>query len=133
MNSITNNLAGIKGQAGFDRTLSRQENILKRGRAKSFENELKKNMPPHEIKIDSKGKGKPVDNKLMDVCIEMESLFVAKMLKEMRKTVHKNDMLHGGFAEDVFEDMLYDKYALEISKKANLGLARQLYDEMSRK
>lgn len=75
---------------------------------------------------------KTVDKQLMDVCYEMESLFVGKMLKEMRKTVPKNEWTHGGFAEDVFEDMLYDEYALSVSRNSNLGLAKMLYDEMSR-
>lgn len=75
---------------------------------------------------------KPVDKNLMDVCHEMESIFVGKMLKEMRQTVHKNEWTHGGFAEEIFEDMLYDEYALNVSKNGNLGLAKMLYDEMSR-
>ena len=72
------------------------------------------------------------DQRLMNVCIEMESIFVGRMLREMRKTVQKSDWLYGGFAEDVFSDMLYDEYALQVSRNSNLGLARQLYDEMSR-
>jgi len=55
------------------------------------------------------------------------------MLKEMRKTVQKGEMLHGGFAEEIFEDMLYDNYALEMSKTANMGLAKMLYGELSKK
>ncbi len=79
-------------------------------------------------------KKRPVeDRKLMDVCMQMESLFVARMLKAMRDTVHKQDLFHGGFPEEVFEDMLYDEYALQLSRKAKLGLAKMLYDEMSRK
>jgi flagellar protein FlgJ len=78
-------------------------------------------------------KKKPVDRKLMDACVEMESLFVSKMLKEMRKTVHKTDWLNGGFAEEIFEDMLYDEYSKSVSQNADLGLAKMLYNEMSRK
>jgi flagellar protein FlgJ len=73
------------------------------------------------------------NERLMNVCIEMESLFVARMLKEMRNTVHKNALLHGGFAEEVFEDMLYDEYALELSRNSNLGLAKMLYEELSKR
>ena len=80
------------------------------------------------------GKGeKSVDRNLMGVCNEMESLFVSRMLKEMRKTVQKNEWLHGGFAEEVFEDMLYDQYSVSVSKNSNLGVAKMLYDELSRK
>lgn len=78
-----------------------------------------------------KAEAKPVDKKLMDSCVEMESLFVNQMYKAMRKNVEKGEMLHGGQAEEIFEDMLYDQYSLEVSKKANLGLAKQLYDQLS--
>jgi peptidoglycan hydrolase FlgJ len=73
------------------------------------------------------------DKKLMDVCTEMESLFVAKMLKEMRNTVHKTGWIDGGFAEEIFQDMLYDEYALSLSKNSSLGLSKMLYDELKRK
>ena len=73
------------------------------------------------------------NEKLMNVCVEMESLFVARMLREMRNTVHKNTFLHGGFAEEVFEDMLYDEYALKLSRNSNLGLAKMLYEELSKR
>ncbi len=73
------------------------------------------------------------DKKLMDACIEMESLFVSKMLKEMRKTVHKTGWVNGGYAEEIFEDMLYDEYALSLSKNSSLGLSKMLYNELKRK
>jgi len=71
--------------------------------------------------------------KLWDTCVEAESLFVNKMLKEMRKSVDKGEWLHGGFAEEIFEDMLYDEYSLQISKNSNLGMAKMLYNELSRR
>lgn len=73
------------------------------------------------------------DRRLRDACFEMESLLVGKMLKEMRKTVHKSGWINGGFAEEIFEDMLYDEYALSLSKNSNLGLADMLYTQLSRK
>jgi len=73
------------------------------------------------------------DRKLWDTCIEMESLFVNNMFKEMRKTVHKSDWTHGGHAEEIFEDMLYDEYSLQVSKNSNLGLAKMIYEQMSQK
>ncbi len=77
-------------------------------------------------------KQKPVDKKLMDTCIEMESLFVKQMLSSMKKNVDKGEFLHGGYAEEIFEDMLYDEYALNMSKNSNMGIAKSLYEELSR-
>ncbi|MDR3237433.1 MAG: rod-binding protein [Spirochaetia bacterium] len=71
--------------------------------------------------------------KLMDACHDMEAIFISKMLKEMRKNVDKSEWLHGGFAEEIFEDMLYDEYAKQVSRNADMGLAKMLYNEMSRK
>jgi len=73
------------------------------------------------------------DKRLWDACIEMESILVGKMLKEMRKSVQKTGWMHGGFAEEIFEDMLYDEYAMSLSRNSNLGMAKMLYDELSRK
>lgn len=93
----------------------------------SFESEL-------DAAIDAPGKKKkPVDEKLWNACIETESLFVGKMLKEMKSTVHKSEWLHGGHAEEIFEDMLYDEYALKVSKNSDFGMAKMLYEELSRK
>ena len=77
-------------------------------------------------------KEKPVDKKLMDTCIEMESIFVKQMLSSMKKNVDKGEFLHGGYAEEIFEDMLYDEYALNMSKNSNMGIAKNLYEELSR-
>jgi flagellar protein FlgJ len=73
------------------------------------------------------------DKRLWDVCVEMESILVGKMLKEMRKSVHKSGLMDGGFAEEIFEDMLYDEYAMNLSRNSNLGMAKMLYNELNRK
>ena len=77
-------------------------------------------------------KQKPVDKKLMDTCIDMESIFVKQMLSSMKKNVDKGEFLHGGYAEEIFEDMLYDEYALNMSRNSNMGIAKNLYEELSR-
>ena len=71
--------------------------------------------------------------KLMEACHDMEAIFISKMLKEMRKNIDRGEWLHGGFAEEIFEDMLYDEYSKQMSRNSNMGLAKMLYDEMSRK
>jgi len=71
--------------------------------------------------------------KLMDACHDMEAIFISKMLKEMRKNVDRSEWLHGGFAEEIFEDMLYDEYSKQMSKNSNMGIAKMLYEEMSKK
>ncbi|MCK5267905.1 MAG: rod-binding protein [Spirochaetes bacterium] len=88
-----------------------------KGNAKRFSELLKQN--------------KSYKGKLQKTCIEMESLFVKQMLTVMRKTVHKTGLLDGGHAEEIFTDMLYDKYALKMSKNHSFGLAKSLYRQLS--
>ncbi len=110
--------------------VKQSENSLKQmlSTGGGFETELKSAVEKfNPAKMDKTHK------KLWDACVEAESLFVGKMLKEMKKTVPKNEWLHGGQAEDIFEDMLYDQYSLQMSKNYNFGMAKLLYDEMSRK
>ena len=65
-------------------------------------------------------------------CQEFESLFVKIMLKEMRATVGKGGLLDGGYAEDIFQDMLDDEYAKGMTRNAGFGLADSVYIELTR-
>jgi len=85
-----------------------------------------KNNIKDEIKQD------PYRKKLFDASVEFESMFVKLMLNQMRKSVEKNNMISGGYAEEIFEDMLYDEYAKNISKNESLGIAEQIYSSMSK-
>ena len=53
------------------------------------------------------------------------------MLNIMRKTVNKSVFLDGGFAEELFEDMLYDEYSKKMAKNANFGLANLIYGQLA--
>jgi Rod binding domain-containing protein len=78
--------------------------------------------------------GKAIDkkSKLYEQCREFESIFVKMMLKEMRASVDKsNDIMSGGWAEDIFQDMLDDEYSKSMAETANFGLADQLYRQLA--
>lgn len=74
----------------------------------------------------------PYRKKLFDASVEFESMFVKLMLSQMRKSIEKQNMISGGYAEEIFEDMLYDEYAKNISKNESLGIAEQIYNTMSK-
>jgi flagellar protein FlgJ len=77
---------------------------------------------------------RPIDRNspLYEQCREFESIFVKMMLKEMRKSVDKtDDIMSGGFAEEIYTDMLDDEYARTMSKTARFGLADQLYRQLA--
>jgi flagellar protein FlgJ len=71
------------------------------------------------------------DAKLKESCIQMESIFVKQMLNVMRKSVEKTGFIDGGQAEEIFTDMLYDKYAEEMSRSHTLGLSRTIYRQLA--
>lgn len=66
--------------------------------------------------------------KLKNACSEFESIFMHQMLKEMRKTVNKTGMVHGGQAEEIFADMLDQ----ERAKTMTIGLGDILFMQLSR-
>ena len=66
------------------------------------------------------------------VCQDFESIFIKQMLNVMRKTVHKTGLTDGGMAEEIFEDMLYDEYALKMAQSSRFGISDMLYKELSR-
>jgi len=71
-------------------------------------------------------------SKLFEQCQEFESIFVKMMTKEMRNSVDKTDsLLSGGWAEDIYQDMLDDEYAKSMAKTAGFGLADQLYRQLA--
>ncbi len=74
-----------------------------------------------------------VDRKspLYEQCRALESFVVKAMLDGMRKTVDKSDLMGGGFAGDMYEDMLYDNYAETLTDNGGFGLADQVYLELS--
>jgi flagellar protein FlgJ len=51
-----------------------------------------------------------------------------QMLKEMRKTVNKTGMIHGGQAEEIFSDMLDQ----ERAKSMSIGIGDMLFLQLSK-
>ncbi|MBI9103071.1 MAG: rod-binding protein [Spirochaetales bacterium] len=83
------------------------------------------------MNITPRTEGVKDDNKLRETCVDFESIFVKQMLDSMKKTVQKSGLNDGGFAEDIYQDMLYDEYAKEIAQTANLGIADMMYKQLS--
>lgn len=77
------------------------------------------------------GKVDGEDARLRQACSDFQAIFIKQMLDTMRKTVHKDGLLQGGQAEEIFEDMLYDEYAKKMSENAGLGLDDMIYKQLS--
>jgi peptidoglycan hydrolase FlgJ len=70
--------------------------------------------------------------KMFEAARQFENFFLEKMFREMRKNMGKNDILHGGSAEDIFQDMLLTERVNKVTQNSTLGLAEQIYTQMQR-
>lgn len=62
---------------------------------------------------------------------EFEAVFMSQLMKQMRSTIHKEEMFHGGAGEDIFTEMLDEKFAEKMSVRGT-GIADMLYRQLSR-
>lgn len=111
--------------------LTRLENARKK-----YQNETSSKFSlsfPNEETIEKIDKNKEFEKKrLREVSEDFEALMINQMLKEMRKTVNKSDLINGGMAEQIFEDMLYDEYSKEFSKTKTFGLSDIIYNQLEK-
>ena len=72
-------------------------------------------------------------SRLYKQSLELESYFVKILLSSMRNTITKTNL--GGsqneYAQNMYEDMLYDELATSVTKSAGFGLADQIYLQLS--
>jgi len=64
---------------------------------------------------------------------ELAALFFSLMLKELRKTTRLGgDILDGGHAQRVYEDMLDEQLARQIARNGRIGLVRSIHEDLVR-
>ncbi len=98
-----------------------------------FNNRILENLKQRAQKAAGNSGGDKINrnSRLFKVCREFEAIFIKQMLDVMRKTVKKSDFFHGGFTEDIFEDMLYDDYAKKMADNGHFGLSEMLYKQLA--
>jgi flagellar protein FlgJ len=70
---------------------------------------------------------------LHEACQEFESVFIAHLLKTMRKTVPKADVMpHESLSEDIYRSMMDEALANAVARGSGVGLAEILYRQLSR-
>jgi Rod binding domain-containing protein len=77
--------------------------------------------------------GSSNDNKkeLMEVAQKFEAILIHQMLKAMRQTVHKSDLLNS-FSMEQYESMLDEEIANDMAAHRGIGLAKTLFYQLSR-
>lgn len=71
------------------------------------------------------------DEELMDACKSFESYLVTQVIKQVKSSVAKSEDDEGEYM-NYFGDMLYEKYAQDITETGDLGIAQQLFESMKR-
>ena len=71
------------------------------------------------------------NDKLYQLCLELETFLVKNLLTSMRNTVQKSGLIDESYAGKMYEDMLYDEYAKSFTKNASFGLAEQAYLQLT--
>ncbi len=64
-------------------------------------------------------------------CEEFERIFLYEILKEVRKPVLKSKLFPENSTKQIYDDMLTDALAGEIAKSHQLGVAEQLWKEIT--
>lgn len=83
-----------------------------------------------EAKLASNLEG-ATEEELMDACKSFESYLVQQVMKQVKEAVAKSEDDQGEYMS-YFGDMLYEKYAEDITETGELGIAQQLYEAMKR-
>ena len=72
---------------------------------------------------------------LRQACQEFESVFIAYLMKSMRKTIPQTEFTGGesslGFSKDVYLSMMDEEIASVVAKGPGIGLAAALYRQLS--
>ncbi|MCT4619039.1 MAG: rod-binding protein [Marinisporobacter sp.] len=79
-----------------------------------------------------KAKESKDDKKLMDACRQFETVFVNMMMKNMRNTIQEDGIIKKSYGREIFEGMLDEKLAEESSKGQGIGLAKNMYEQLSK-
>ena len=87
----------------------------------------------HGVVADRGGAGLDKDvreARLRRACLEFESLFVAHMLKAMRKTVSEGGLIGESNEGKIFKSMFDEKLALGIAQGGGIGLGEMLFEQI---
>lgn len=68
---------------------------------------------------------------LKKACQDFEGYYLQQIFTEMRKTVPDSGLLEKSQGRGIYEDMLYEEYAKNISQGKGFGLADMLYKQLA--
>lgn len=72
------------------------------------------------------------EKSLQSTCKQFESIFVNILMQNMRRTVSEGGLIEKSQAREMFEGMLDEEIAKEVSKEQGVGLAKTMYEQLSK-
>lgn len=69
------------------------------------------------------------ETKLKDACQQFESLFLSQILKEMRKSIPKDED-DKKQDKEMYEELMFDEIAKSMAASGGIGMANILYQQM---
>jgi len=70
--------------------------------------------------------------KLRRACKDFEAILIKQLLTTMRKSVPKDGLFGGGFAEDIYQDMRDEQLARSMAHGQGIGIADAMFEQLSR-
>ncbi len=70
--------------------------------------------------------------KLYAACQDLEAVFLGTLFQTMRKSIPQGGFIKQSFGEDVYQSMLFDEYAKEVSRTDSLGIAQILFSQLGK-
>jgi Rod binding domain-containing protein len=64
---------------------------------------------------------------------DFEAVFLYQVLKQMRNTINKEEMFHGGTGEDLFSDMMDEEIAKTMAGRGSTGIGEAIYRQLCRR
>jgi len=89
-------------------------------------------LPAYKYDVSSLKTESQDKEKLKVACQQFESIFLSYLLKSMRDTVPDGGLFKKGAAYDIVLSMHDQALVEEISLSGGIGLAKQLYEELSK-
>ena len=71
------------------------------------------------------------DKQLFEAALELETILVQNLIRGMRNTIQRTNLIDTGFAGEIYEDMLFEEYARIVTRNAGFGFAEMAYRELS--
>lgn len=72
-------------------------------------------------------------DELRKATAEFEAIFLTHLVRAMRKSIPRSRFLHGGFAEDVFQDLMDIEIASQGARREKgFGIGEMLYKKFEK-